>query len=145
MSLGPGLIRGQPTDLLVDISPGATAYVDDQGAVFHPQDEGGSGDTAYYEIQNTGDQIDFRVTRYMERLDNPFLVLYTSWGATDFQLIDRQDGAIQIDEFSGFDATGWIVNLAGTSGALRLTQFDTGTTSGTEAAWRPYVGMFALQ
>jgi hypothetical protein len=147
MSIGPGLIGGEETDELVGIRPGDDGYVTHSGAVFHPQDENNTDtNITFYEIQNTGDQIDFTVQEYVERMRSPLLVLYSVFGETDFEVEARTPGETVIAEASGFSTNTWVADISATDGQLRLTQFDTGgSADGTQAAWYPYVGVFDRQ
>ena len=143
MGIGAGLIIGQTVDELVSIRPGDRAYVDHAGAVYHPQDENGNGNVAFYEIQAAGDTIDLNLSRYTEPLDSPKLVLHTALGPTDYAVEDRATGRTVIDEQSGFDTDVWVFDITSTSDELRITDFDTGgQVDGTQAAWYPYVGLF---
>ena len=120
--------------MLIGIRPGDPAYDDNTGAVFHPQDENGTGSVAFYEIQNTTDEILFDIRDEIAGLDHPVLVLNTVFGPTDFTLEDRNSGAAIVDEQSGFDSDVWVVDLSGASKDLRLTEF-----TDTQAAFYPYV------
>lgn len=128
--------------MLLGIAPGDGAYVDHTGAVFHPQDENGNGNIAFYEIQNTGDVIEIDIANQISGLATPTVTFYTQWGATDFDIVDRVDGSVIVSEQSGFDNDLWFVDVTGTSGTLQITQFDTNAgVDGTEAAWLAYIGV----
>lgn len=132
--------------MLVPIRPDDPAHEADEGVTFHPQDEDDNLNVAYYEINDEGDRIDFNVNEYAQGLDVPILVLYSVWGATDFTLIDRATGDPIVSELSGYDTDVWMIDLSGTSGQLRLTDFDTdGDVDGTEAAWLPFVEVSGLE
>jgi len=144
--LGPGLAVGVETDNFIGFRPGDTAYVDHTGAVFNPQNDGGAGNIAYYEIQNTSDTIDIDVARVTRLYDNPTLVFNTVFGPTDFAVETAGGGNAIVSEQSGFDTDGWVVSVTGFADTLRLTQFDTGNgIDGTQAAWYPYINVLDLQ
>jgi len=131
--------------MLIPIRPGDDAYVSHSGAVFHEQNEAGNGNVAYYEIQNTTDEIVFTLADNMNGISNPLLALYTQWGATDFALYDDINGGAIVDEQSGYDTDIWHVEVGDTSGKLRLTDFDTDDgVDGTQAAWLPFAGLSPL-
>ena len=132
--------------MLVPIRPGDPAYVNNDGSIFHPQDENNNLNVAYYEIQAEADTIDFDVADNAQGLSEPVLVLYSTWGTVDFTLLDRNSGDPIVSELSGFDTDVWIVNLSGTSGRLRLTDFDTDAgVDGQQAAWLPFVEVRGLE
>lgn len=143
MGIGAGLIQGTETDLLVGYREGDLAYEAHSGAVYHPQDEGGGGNVAFYEIQNQSDQIDLSLRSYIFDMAAPAAVFYTAWGDTDFDIIDRDVGNTLISEQSGFDSTGWVVNLQASAGNIRITNFDSPSgIDGTQAGWYPFVSIF---
>jgi hypothetical protein len=132
--------------MLLGIRPGDDAYIDHTGAVYHAQDENDNDEVAYYEIQATGDTIEFDVRDHSQGLETPTLTLHTQWGETDFNLEDRVDNEVIVAEQSGYDNDIWMVDLSGTSGRLRLTQFDTTNgVDGTKAAWLPFVGLINVE
>lgn len=142
MPLGAGIIEGTEVDQLIGFRPGDRAYIEHNGAVFHPQNEGGGGNAAYYEIQNVGDNIDFTVKSYMANLEDPALVMYTQWGETDFDIIDLDNNSVLVTEQSGFGADVWAIDILPTSGEFRLTNFNTADgVDGTQAGWLPFVGL----
>ena len=143
MGFGAGLITGLDTDELVSIRPDDKAYVDHTGAVYHPQDENGNGNVAFYEIQASGDTIDMNLSRYIRPFQDPKLVLHTAFGPTDYAVEDRVTGRTVVDEQSGFDTDVWVFDITSSSAELRITDFDpSGQADGTQAVWYPYVSLF---
>lgn len=132
--------------MLVGIRPGDDAYNSHTGLTFHPQDESGGGNISFYEVNATTDQLEFDLATYVGRFSNPTLILNSVFGPTDFTLYDRDGPTQVIDEQSGYDSDVWIVDLSGTSGNLRLTDFDTNAgVTGTQAGWYAYVTVAPLQ
>lgn len=129
-----GAVPFEPT-MYIDITPSSSHYVANTGCVFHPQDEGGNGNVAFYEIQGASDTIDIDIEEEVNEASDPLLIINTAWGPTDFDLLDRGDNNDEIiSEVSGFDTDHWFVALDSATGKLRLTQFDD-----TQAAVLPYV------
>lgn len=132
-----GVTLGVEVNMLLDITPGSSYYVDHTGAVFHEQDEGGGGNVAFYEIQNQGDEIDIDISGKISDFDRPTVVIQTAWGPTDFSFQDRE-GRMGVEpiisETSGYDTDNWIVDVTGTSGKFRFGNFDD-----TQAAFLPYI------
>jgi hypothetical protein len=132
--------------MLVAYRPGDAQYVDDDGVVFHPQNENSNGNVAYYEITATGDYIDLDLRDNLAGLDRPVLFLYTQWGATDYDFEDRGANEVLVSEQSGFDTDVWAIDLINTSGRYRLTNFATSNgVDGTQAAWLPFGALQDLE
>lgn len=132
--------------MLIPIRPGDAAYIDNSGSTFVAQDEQDNLNVAYYEINAEGDTIDFEVTNNAAGFELPILRLFSVWGPTDFTLVDLQTGDPIISEQSGFDNDQWIIDISGTSGRFRLTDFDTGAgVDGTQAAWLPFVEVLSAE
>lgn len=123
--------------MLIGYRPTDAAYDAHSGAVFHPQDEGGNGTLAYYEIQNSTDEIDFDISEQAAGLENPVVQLNTIWGDTAFDVVDRGANTTLISEVSGFDSDVWWFTLPGATGELRLTNF-----ADTQAAFLPFVQLY---
>jgi len=121
---------------MIDIAPASTAYVNHTGTVHQAQSTSNVG---FYEIQNTSDVIEFDLTQVND-FDNPVMVVNTVFGPTDFDLIDRSSGSLIVGESSGYDSDVWIIDLSGTSGQYRLTNFDD-----TQAAFYDSVRLFDEQ
>jgi hypothetical protein len=139
MTLGAGLIEGQLTDVLVGFRPGDLAYEDHTGAVFHEQNEAGGGNVAFYEIQNQGDQIDINLGNIIFGMDQPVVVIHTSWGSTEYDVVERSSGNAFISERSGFGSDVWPIDVQATDGKIRLTNF-----ADTTAAFLPVLSVFDL-
>jgi hypothetical protein len=123
--------------MLVGIRPSDSAYVNHTGADFVSQGDTITSPTnnlSLYEINNVGDQIDFDLVDRITGLGTPIMVVNTIFGTTEFDLIDRDNGNEILGETSGFDSDVWIINLSGTEGNLRLTNFDD-----QQAAFYPYI------
>lgn len=135
-----GVSSGSETHMaLLDISPDSDNLVKYEGAVFHPQNEQSNGNVAFYEIQSQTDEIVINVEQNIDGLTNPVLIWNTAWGPTDFDLIDINTGKTVISEVSGYDSDVWIVDLTGTSGEYKLTNFED-----TQAGWYAYVQVTEL-
>jgi len=145
MGIGAGLIEGTAVDASVGTRPDDEAYDGHSGATYHPQDEGGTGNVGFYEINNTSDEINFALGPALRGISDPVLVFYTAFGTTDFDIINRNTNATLVSEQSGFDTDVWLVDAPPTTDQLRITQFDTGTVNGTQAGWYPFVGVFDLK
>lgn len=131
--------------MLVGIRPDDPALDQTTGATFHPQDEDGGGNVAYYEINATDDEIQIDLRSYIGAFDTPIAIFHTAFGETDFEIEDFATGDAFIVEQSGFDTDAWAVDLSGTSGRYVITQFDTDAgVDGTQAAWYPYVTLLPL-
>jgi len=132
--------------MLIGLRPGDEAYDDHTGMVYHSQNENGNGNVAFYEVQNTGDELLFDLRGMVDGLDEPVLQLNTIFGATDYNLEDRGTGNVIIAEQSGFDSDVWRIDISDTSLRFRLTQFDTGNgVDGTQAGWLAYCGSAPLR
>lgn len=132
--------------MLIGIRPTDESYVSHSGATFSEQDQNGNQEVAYYEINNTTDEIVFDISDKVAGLDNPVMLLHTSWGSTDYNLEDEQDNEVIIAEQSGFDTDVWIVGISGRSGRFRITEFDTSQgVTGTQAAWLPFVELLPAE
>lgn len=143
---GPGLETGTKTDALFGFRPDDEAYVDHTGAVWTEQDEAGGGNVAYYEIQNTSDQIDIDVTRATRQFQDPTILFHTVFGPTDFSIEVTGSGSAFVSELSGFGTDVWFVNVTGRLDTLSITDFDTTNgVDGTQAAWYPYMAVSELQ
>lgn len=146
MGIGAGLIEGEATDSLLDATLDGEHYVSNSGAVFHPQDESGTGNVAFWEITSESDSITFQVPLADLDFDTPVLVLRTLFGPTDFDVQESGSGSTIVSEQSGFDTDIWFVNIAGTPGEYTLTDFDTGDgVNGTQAGWYPFIVVEDLQ
>lgn len=144
--IGQGLVAGRPVTRNLAIRPGDKAYVDHTGAVYHPQDENNTdGNIAFYEITAEGDEIDLDLRRYISDATRPHVAFYPLWGATDFDIIERATDETLVSEQSGFDTNVYVVDISGSDGQLRLTNFDTGDgVDGTEAGWYAYLDVYDL-
>lgn len=140
MSIGQTVIEGQLIKQLVRIAPNDIPYVASSGVTYHPQDEGDSGDVAYYEINNQGDTIDFDLDAYTEGFDSLAIKIQTVWGSTDFDLLQRDSDSTIISDDSGYHSDVWFAFIGGLKPHLRLTNFDD-----TQAAIYPYVWVFNMQ
>jgi len=140
MGIGVGLVSGFTVDRLYDISPDGSLYDDHTGMVYHPQDEGGNGNIAFYEVQNAGDTLEFTLPSEMARFDAGAIVLNTVFGSTDYDVLVPASGETVLSEQSGFDSDVWpiSINLADTT--LRLTNFDD-----TQAGFSPYVSVVQIE
>lgn len=131
--------------MLIGIRPTDDAYDANNGAVFHPQDENDGGNVAYYEIQNTTDEIQFDVREDTAGLSNPILILNSIFGPTDFSLVDRNTGEPIVAEQSGFDSDVWTIDISEASGRFSITNFNTGNgVDGTQAGWYAYITVAPL-
>jgi len=132
--------------MLVGIREGDPPLEFTTGVTFNAQDENGNGNVAFWEINNTGDEINLDLRDYISGLDTPILIFRTVFGPTDFDLLDQQTGSTIVSEQSGFDSDTWVINVEGTSGQFTLTQFDTGNgVDGTQAGWYGYVQVVDLE
>lgn len=127
--------------MLIGIRPGDDAYVTHSGTDFRAQDDTATAaeNMAFYEINAAGDRIDFDLAPYILGLGTPLAVITTAWGTTEYDLIDRDNGQVVLGESSGFDTDVWMVDLSGTEGQLRLTNF-----ADTQAAFLPYLKVWDL-
>lgn len=119
---------------MVGIKPTDDAYGTHTGATFNGQD--GTG-VAIYEINASGDVIEFDLSEAAAYIDNPVIQISTIFGSTDFDVEDTSDNSTVVSDVSGFDSDVWIVDVSGTSLSLRLTNFDD-----TQAAVQPYIRVF---
>lgn len=129
---------------MVDISPNSSYYDGHTGATHVEQgsDPDGQGVQSldFYEINNTGDEIDFDLSNWAG-LSGATLEINSVFGATAFQVRDRGDGnSIVIDELNGFDSDVWHIDISSTTGQLRLTDFNS-----TEAAIYTYATVYGRQ
>lgn len=132
--------------MLIGIRDGDPALEATTGVTYHPQDENGGGNVAFYEINNTADEINFDLRDYIGGLDTPILVLRSLFGETDFDLEDQTTGEVIVSEQSGFDSDTWFINVDETSGQFTLTEFDTDAgVDGTQAGWYAYVELVDLE
>lgn len=132
--------------MLIGLRPGDDAYDDNTGMVYHPQDESGGGNVAFYEIQDPTDELLFDIRDFISGFDSPVLVMNTIFGATDFALRDRNGDSVVVEEQSGFDSDVWVFDIGDASGRFRLTDFDTGNgVDGTQAGWYAYCRVLPAQ
>jgi hypothetical protein len=124
---------------LIDISPESDNLIKADGPVYHGQNEDSQGNVAFFEIQDRHDELIFTVEDNISGLDNPVLIWNTAWGPTDFDLIDLNTGQTVVSELSGFDSDVWIIDLTGTSGEYKLTNFED-----TQAGWYAYIQVTEL-
>lgn len=125
--------------MLIGLRPGDDAYVDHNGLVFHPQDENGNGNVAFYEVTASGDELLFDLRDIVSGFDDPVLILNSIFGPTDFTLTDRGSGVPVVAEQSGFDSDVWAIDITDTTLRFRLSDFDTGNgVNGTQAGWLAY-------
>lgn len=136
MGIGAGVLQGVSVDTTGDMTPSGDLVLEDDGVTYNEPEY----ETPHYLIEYPDAFLVFRIQPLISELQNPRLVLYSMWGPTDFDLIDDGTGRTIISEQSGFDSTGWIINVSDVAGPLRLTNFDTDDgVDGTQAAWYPYL------
>lgn len=120
--------------LVYGIRPTDDIYVGHSGPTFNGQDANG---VAIYEINASGDTIDFDLSGKLGDFDTPVVQITTIFGSTDFTVEDRPNNSTITSDVSGFDSDVWYVDISGTSFDLRLTNFND-----TQAAFYPFVKVF---